>query len=61
VVGSIGITRDSATVARLRWFILAAEARGLGTGQRLLDEALEFVREQGYRRVWLSTVRGVEL
>jgi GNAT superfamily N-acetyltransferase len=60
VVGSIGITRDSDTVARLRWFILAPAARGLGVGQRLLAGALEFVRERGYERVWLSTVAGLD-
>jgi GNAT superfamily N-acetyltransferase len=59
VVGSIGITRDSDEVARLRWYIVKEKARGLGVGRRLIDDALAFVRSQGYSRVWLSTVSGL--
>src|SRR4051794_7398102 len=58
VVGSIGITRDSAEVARLRWYIVREDAHGLGIGKRLLDEALDFCRAEGYARVWLSTAAG---
>jgi GNAT superfamily N-acetyltransferase len=59
VVGSIGITRDSAEVARLRWYIVNAKARGLGIGRRLIEDAIAFVRAQGYSRVWLSTATGL--
>ncbi len=60
VVGSIGITRDSDEIARLRWYIMLASVRGLGVGRRLIEQAMEFVRERGYEHVWLSTVSGLE-
>jgi GNAT superfamily N-acetyltransferase len=59
VVGSCGITRDSAEVARLRWYIVREDAHGQGIGRRLLDDALRFCRDEGYERVWLSTAAGL--
>lgn len=35
--------------------LVAADARGTGVGQRLLDEAIEWLREQGMPRVLLWT------
>jgi N-acetylglutamate synthase-like GNAT family acetyltransferase len=55
VVGAIGITAESDAVARLRWFIVAPEARNEGIGGRLLDRALAWTRERGFRRVYLFT------
>ncbi len=39
-----------------RWFLVAPGARGGGLGRRLLEAALDFSRDQGYRRVTLWTV-----
>jgi GNAT superfamily N-acetyltransferase len=60
VVGSIAIVHAGADVAQLRWFIVAPHARGSGLGSRLLDAALDFCRERGYRRVFLLTTDGLE-
>ncbi|WP_225783232.1 bifunctional helix-turn-helix transcriptional regulator/GNAT family N-acetyltransferase [Xenophilus sp. Marseille-Q4582] len=54
-VGAIFVVRKSATVAQLRMLILAPQARGLGLGARLTDEALAFARAKGYRKMVLWT------
>jgi GNAT superfamily N-acetyltransferase len=59
VVGSIGITRDSPTDARLRWFLIEPEARGAGVGRELIERARAFCRAQRYDRVSLWTVEGL--
>ncbi|MFT4267452.1 MAG: bifunctional helix-turn-helix transcriptional regulator/GNAT family N-acetyltransferase [Xenophilus sp.] len=53
--GAVFVVRKSATVAQLRMLILSPEARGLGLGGRLTDEAIAFARAKGYRRMMLWT------
>lgn len=53
-VGCIGVV-DRGERAQLRWFLLEASYRGLGLGRRLLESALTFAREQGYKSVYLDT------
>ncbi|MCC6612642.1 MAG: GNAT family N-acetyltransferase [Anaerolineae bacterium] len=45
--------------ARLRWFILDEAYQGLGLGNRLMDAAMDFCREQRFRRVYLTTFAGL--
>ena len=54
-LGSIAITRERADLARLRWFVVAPDARRQGLGRRLLDDALAYVRARGYAAVELGT------
>ncbi|MEJ7685909.1 MAG: helix-turn-helix domain-containing GNAT family N-acetyltransferase [Variovorax sp.] len=54
-VGAVFVMRKSATVAQLRLLILAPQARGLGLGARLTDEAIAFARGKGYRKMVLWT------
>ncbi|MDI3380888.1 GNAT family N-acetyltransferase [Xenophilus aerolatus] len=54
-VGAIFVVRKSATVAQLRMLILAPQARGLGLGARLTDDAIAFARAKGYRKMVLWT------
>jgi GNAT superfamily N-acetyltransferase len=42
--------------ARLRFFILDSSLRGRGLGRRLMQEAMQFCRESGYRRIYLTTL-----
>ncbi len=46
---------DDASVARLRVLLVAGEARGLGLGNRLVRECLDFARDAGYEQVTLWT------
>jgi len=54
-VGSVFIVKDSDEVARLRLLLVERKARGLGIGARLVDEAVRFSRDTGYRKVTLWT------
>src|SRR5262249_24778789 len=56
LVGCVAIVAASDEVAQLRWYLVAPEARGAGLGTRLLREAIDFARQQGYSRLVLWTV-----
>jgi len=60
LLGSICICELSETEAQLRWFSVTPEARGKGLGKALMDNALTFCSEQGYIKVILWTVKGLE-
>ena len=54
-LGSIFCVRLDARTAKLRLFILAPEARGIGLGKRMLEICTGFARDRGYRRIQLWT------
>jgi GNAT superfamily N-acetyltransferase len=61
IVGGIVIDggRADDEGARLRWFIIDPAYQGLGLGRRLMDAAMSFCREKGFRRVYLTTFEGL--
>ena len=54
-VGCVMLVKDSDEVARIRLLLVDPKARGLGLGQRLIDECVRFARERGYKKVTLWT------
>ena len=56
IVGSIIIAGLPDQVAQLRFFLVHPDARGHGLGRRLIQQALDFCRERGFRTVWLWTI-----
>jgi GNAT superfamily N-acetyltransferase len=59
VQGAIALDGRAWPVARLRWFIVAEQARG-GLGRRLLGEALAVARAQRATRLWLTSFAGLD-
>ena len=56
VVGSVAIVQHEPTIARLRWFLVDPEIRGIGLGRQLLDEGIAFSKVSGYASIILWTV-----
>ena len=46
--------------ARLRWFIVEPQRRGLGIGKQLLEKAVAFSRKAGHFKLFLWTFQGLD-
>ena len=60
VCGCAAVVEHSREEAQFRWLILSRAARGIGLGRRLVEWALSFCRDQGYRSVFLWTFSELE-
>jgi GNAT superfamily N-acetyltransferase len=60
ILGTIAIANNGNTVAQLRWFLVHPKARGQGIGKALMSQALAFCQQQGYKEVFLWTVKGLD-
>jgi GNAT superfamily N-acetyltransferase len=61
VEGSLVIdgTSETDNRAHLRWFIVSDRIRGMGGGNRLMEEAVSFCRVAGFDTVYLWTFHGL--
>lgn len=59
-VGCVGVRRWDGDIAELKRMYLRPSTRGQGMGRRLLDSALEYARQLGYRSIRLDTLPGME-
>jgi GNAT superfamily N-acetyltransferase len=62
VEGSIAIDgiHAESEEAHLRWFIVSDALRGRGIGHRLMNGAIDFCRNKGYKRVYLWSFEGLD-
>jgi GNAT superfamily N-acetyltransferase len=56
IVGSIVIDGKTDETAMLRYFLVHPDARGRGLGHQLMDKALAFCGERGFKKVFLWTI-----
>src|ERR1044072_7106892 len=56
IVGSIIVDGEADEVALVRRFLVHPEMRGRGVGRQLINDALAFCRERGFRKVRLWTM-----
>jgi len=61
VEGSIAIDGIHAESegAHLRWFIMSDALRGKGAGNQLINTAISFCRNKGYKKIYLWTFEGL--
>lgn len=55
LAGVVAIQHREGKQAQLRWFLLLPEFRGIGLGKALMQRAMDFCREQRFRKVFLLT------
>ncbi len=57
IIGFLVLMHRSTETAQFRYFYLEPEYRGLGLGNKLMQLFMDFLKEKGYRSVYLWTTR----
>ena len=55
LAGVVAIQHREGKEAQLRWFLIRPEFRGIGLGKALMQRAIDFCREQRFKKVFLLT------
>jgi len=55
IVGAVAIVGHSKELAQLRWLLVHPDMRGVGLGKKLVQDAMNFCRQQQYKKVYLLT------
>ncbi len=56
IIGSIAVVKSEENEAHIRWFAVDDSLQGQGLGSRLIDTAMGFCQECGYRHITLWTI-----
>ena len=56
VIGSVSIYGRGESEGQLRWFCVTPELQSIGIGSMLLEKALAFCDEKGYKDIYLWTI-----
>jgi N-acetylglutamate synthase-like GNAT family acetyltransferase len=56
VNGCLAVVKSDRMTAQLRWFLIHPDLRCRGIGSMLLQEAIQFTKDQGYTSLFLWTV-----
>src|SRR5579862_231167 len=59
-VGCVMLVKKSQTIAKLRLSLVEPSARGMGIGQRLIDECIRFARQARFKKIRLWTQSELE-
>jgi len=60
IIGTVGIKADTAQCALMRRLFLGKKFRGKGYGLKLVEEAISFCRESGYKSIAFRTTDRME-
>jgi len=53
--GTISIMKIDENTAQLRWFLIEPEARNSGYGKKLIQQAIQFCKDNDYKTIFLWT------
>src|SRR5210317_751939 len=59
LVGCTAIVLRDEDRGQLRWVLVDQSARGLGLGKRLVNDALQYCRDNGCKEIFLETTDGL--